>query len=638
MRFPVILVLCTLIPSLVRAQLCTGSLGDPVAGINFGEGSSIVGPPLSSEQTNYQFLGTCPNDGFYSITNLTQDCFGQSWHTLNQDHTPGDNNGYFMLVNASNAPGIFYKDTVRNLCANTTYEFSAFVVSVLKRTACSGNGIQPDLTFIIETTDGTELKRFNTGRIPSTDVPEWKQYGTFITTTAQATSVVIKLINNAPGGCGNDLALDDIQFRPCGPQLNLTVNGISTSSTSFCEDNPQNQVIKASYSGGFNAPKFQWQVADAYGPWTDITGATADSLVRTPTVRGTYRYRMLIAEGDNIYTTCRIASDPVTFTVSPPLSVTIAPTPPACTGSTVILYGMGAEQFQWSGPAGFTGSGPSVQIPQFSSQQAGIYQVLGTSPGCEGQASTTLVALPGPVATTVPAVRTCENVPVQLTASGGGSYQWTPSAGLDNATLANPRVLNPTAAETFIVTVTAANGCTDTASVLLSVSTKPVANAGPDLSMLKDRPVTLKSSVGGINVSFRWTPVTDMVNPGSATPTVNPPVSTSYRLEVTSDDGCGVSTDEVQVLVFDQLSIPNTFTPNGDGYNDTWVIKMLTSFERSVTEIYNTAGQRIYRDIGHSKPWDGTYNGKAVPAGTYYYVIDLGNQRDRFSGYVTIIR
>jgi gliding motility-associated-like protein len=128
------------------------------------------------------------------------------------------------------------------------------------------------------------------------------------------------------------------------------------------------------------------------------------------------------------------------------------------------------------------------------------------------------------------------------------------------------------------------------------------------------------------------------VNQSAQAPTVNPPVDTRYRLTVRSNDGCGTSSDETQVLVFEKIKVPNTFTPNGDGYNDVWQIDLLDLFENSITEVYNTAGQLVHRSVGYSKPWDGTRNGKRLPAGTYYYLIDLKTNADRLTGYVTIIR
>src|SRR6478672_6919706 len=82
------------------AQLCPGSLGDPVVNISFGSGL-YFGNPLAAAATSYVFQQSyCPFDGYYSVVNQTSLCYSGTWHTLLQDHT-GNENGYFMLVNAS---------------------------------------------------------------------------------------------------------------------------------------------------------------------------------------------------------------------------------------------------------------------------------------------------------------------------------------------------------------------------------------------------------------------------------------------------------------------------------------------------------------------------------------------------------
>src|ERR1700730_1300179 len=218
-----ILSLSVLIWSGSLAQLCTGSLGDPVVLINFGSGNN-PGPPLSAATTFYTYYSNdCPADGQYTVRNSTANCFNNTWYNLIEDHTPNDVNGYFMLVNASVQPGDFYVDTVRGLCPSTTYEFAAWVINVLKPSACGGGGTNPNLTFKIETPSGTQLAKYNTGDIPQLTAPEWKQYGLFFKTEVNSTDVVVRITNNAPGGCGNDLALDDISFRPCGPLVTAGV-------------------------------------------------------------------------------------------------------------------------------------------------------------------------------------------------------------------------------------------------------------------------------------------------------------------------------------------------------------------------------------------------------------------------------
>jgi gliding motility-associated-like protein len=83
--------------------------------------------------------------------------------------------------------------------------------------------------------------------------------------------------------------------------------------------------------------------------------------------------------------------------------------------------------------------------------------------------------------------------------------------------------------------------------------------------------------------------------------------------------------------------VPNTFTPNNDGINDTWNIEALETYPLSITQVFNRYGTLIFQSIGYGKPWDGRQNGKPVPEGTYYYKIDLKNGQI-FSGWLAILR
>jgi gliding motility-associated-like protein len=132
--------------------------------------------------------------------------------------------------------------------------------------------------------------------------------------------------------------------------------------------------------------------------------------------------------------------------------------------------------------------------------------------------------------------------------------------------------------------------------------------------------------------------------PGKLRPTVTLnattfPQSFTYLLNVSSNVGCGTASDEMTVTVYETVKVPNTFTPNGDGYNDTWEIELLRIFSDAVVEVYNTTGNLVYKSIGYSQPWDGKRNGLAVPVGTYYYTIDLKVMNaKKLVGYVTIIK
>ncbi|HZY38475.1 MAG TPA: gliding motility-associated C-terminal domain-containing protein [Mucilaginibacter sp.] len=86
------------------------------------------------------------------------------------------------------------------------------------------------------------------------------------------------------------------------------------------------------------------------------------------------------------------------------------------------------------------------------------------------------------------------------------------------------------------------------------------------------------------------------------------------------------------------LVVPNAFTPNGDGVNDTWNIQYLNLYGNCSVNVFTRWGQNVYSSLGYGAPWDGTYKGAVLPSGTYYYVINFKNGLSPLSGYVAIIR
>lgn len=180
-------------------------------------------------------------------------------------------------------------------------------------------------------------------------------------------------------------------------------------------------------------------------------------------------------------------------------------------------------------------------------------------------------------------------------------------------------------------------GCSDTITSVIVVKEVPKADAGPDRAVLSGGYVVLNATASGTNISVNWSPPTGLDNAATINPKTSPSADITYTLTVTTAEGCAVR-DEVFVKYLSDIKIPNTFTPNGDGYNDRWEILSLDSYPGSILEVYSSAGQLIFRTQGYAKPWDGTNNGKPLPAGTYYYVIDPKNARKKIAGYVTLIR
>lgn len=370
-----IAVIAAILPG--RSQLCTGSLGDPVVNITFGTPGNPdfnFTPPSAYTYTS----GTCPNDGFYTITNTSTNCFGGTWHTVPADHTGGGS--AYMLVNASYTPGDFFVATVSNLCPSTTYEFASWVMNVMKPA-----GILPDLTFKVETTDGILLNQFNTGGIPSTAAPQWNQYGFFFTTGAATQSIVLRITNNAPGGIGNDLALDDITFRPCGPEITSEIRG-SSDKVDLCVNEQSDFTFDGAVSAGYTSPVFQWQVSTNDGQtWTDIAGANSLTHVRQPTTAGNYLYRLAVAEAGNAgIQGCRISSNTLTITVHDKPIVEAGPDRILISGSSTTLLGVvtgDTPVYDWQPPDGLDDN--TLLQPAATPASDKVYKLTATSAfGC----------------------------------------------------------------------------------------------------------------------------------------------------------------------------------------------------------------------------------------------------------------
>ena len=100
-----------------------------------------------------------------------------------------------------------------------------------------------------------------------------------------------------------------------------------------------------------------------------------------------------------------------------------------------------------------------------------------------------------------------------------------------------------------------------------------------------------------------------------------------------------VAYDTVRITALQTLNVANAFSPNGDGINDVWEIPYLSDYPESKVEIFNRAGQMVFHSVGYKKTWDGMFNGKPLPVGTYYYIIEpKNNGYNKLSGSITILK
>ncbi|RYY22382.1 MAG: T9SS type B sorting domain-containing protein, partial [Sphingobacteriaceae bacterium] len=187
-----------------------------------------------------------------------------------------------------------------------------------------------------------------------------------------------------------------------------------------------------------------------------------------------------------------------------------------------------------------------------------------------------------------------------------------------------------------------ANGGNDTFTRTFNITVNSLpdvfisSNQNQEIS--KGTAVNLTASGGG--QTYAWATAADIISgQNTATLAVRPRVTTTYKVTATTAAGCTTEkTFTVNVRDDYQLTANNVITPNGDGKNDTWVIKNIDYYPNNTVKVFDKAGRIVYQKQGYTNDWNGTYNNTALTQGTYYYVIDFGAGLGTFKGYITIIR
>lgn len=612
-------------------QSCTGSLGDPIINVDFGSGQPVLSANTYSYLTDYQYSAGQIEDGYYSIKNSTVGDHPEGWWQTG-DHTSTDGTGYMMVINATKQIGKteFFRQTITGLCPGTTYEFGAWVLNLL----IPLNGIKPNITFTIQTASGS--KSIGTGDLSNGD-PEWHQHALLFTTPPGSGTAILIMTNSAPGGGGNDIAIDDITFRACGPIITSAFATTSSLSVDACEGESLSYQLSSKAGPGYSDPVYQWQ-KNTSGNWVDIPGATTLSYtaVFPSAVPGTYQFRITTAERINFAnSSCRSASNTLIVNVnSPPAKVIIGPNA-VCEGQPISFSSTSGDTYSWTGPNGFKWNQQTVTINSAKLSDAGPYTVVVTRANCSTTITNDVTVTPKVTAQVSADAAICIGDAVQLQASGGTSYVWTPAAGLSNPNIANP-IASPASDTKYTVKVIGANDCFDTAPVMVSVTQRPVATAGKDIIIYEGQSVTLDGAAVG--KTHFWTPSTSLSSDTALHAIASPTEDITYTLHSVSGAPCNFdATDQVFIRVYQKVIIPNTFTPNNDGVNDTWNVKALSTYPTADTQIFDRQGFKVFQTTGYAKPWDGTFAGKPLPAAAYYYKIDLKNGQI-MSGWVTVLR
>jgi len=339
---------------------CDVNAEEPVFEETFGSGAATYAGELSeiSEgSTNLEYFeppalpavyGVDPPtyvyDGSYVIGHTAKEAF-DPWQDI-PDHT-GLSDGYYMIVNAYEEPSEFFRIRIQEeFCANTRYTVSFWATTVNSQgdyDTCGGEGglILPEIGYFIQNQDKKILGSGTSGEIPYNDYEEWEddyliehpeahiygkwiEYSFVITTSGSDDYMDLVLFNMAPGGCGNDLAIDDISVYACmtppidvnleigGDQLEVCGGEDVTMTVLYTDVNPDDGIDyvwpPASWNGNVD---YQWQRSDDEVTWEDIPGETSDEyIIEDFAPEDQAYYRLLYAQEGNIgKESCRFPSE-----------------------------------------------------------------------------------------------------------------------------------------------------------------------------------------------------------------------------------------------------------------------------------------------------------------------------------------
>lgn len=337
-----------------------------------------------SAQTNFSG-GNSPSSGYPASTGIPlatntriiasnpADRNPANWLSMG-DHTTGS--GRMLMVNADAANSVFYADNLNGLCANQQYSlffWAAFPGNNAYSTVCDAFGgfrYPKVLMRIRDAATGAVITQMSSPEISSSN---WNQYGVKFVLPAGFSNVIFELINDAAGGCGNDILIDDIQFGLCSPIPTVSVSANSAG----CMGSPASFNGVLSDEGVIPGTKvYQWQRSTDSTNWTNISGATSASYT-IPSVNATHTnifYRVMVAASGNMANVnCRFVSPGYRLTAktaSVAASSISASRATVCPGTTVTLnrnggsLGTNAVWNWYTGSCGATlvGSGSSINV------------------------------------------------------------------------------------------------------------------------------------------------------------------------------------------------------------------------------------------------------------------------------------
>ncbi len=228
---------------------------------------------------------------------------------------------------------------------------------------------------------------------------------------------------------------------------------------------------------------------------------------------------------------------------------------------------------------------------------------------------------------------------IVVTASGGiAPYSYS----LNGGAFQTSNVFNNVSAGTQTITIKDAYCGILTKSVLVGSKAAATVNAGADKTIVAGDQLVLQGSSTGTATTIAWTPNATLATANRFTSLARPTATTTYTLTVTDNNSC-IASDDVLITVIPYcVKVMDAFTPNGDGINDKWLVTSGGACTQNVSvRVFNRYGEAVYSNNNYLNDWNGTYKGKPVADGTYYYLVTyklINGNSFPVRGDVTILR
>lgn len=252
-----------------------------------------------------------------------------------------------------------------------------------------------------------------------------------------------------------------------------------------------------------------------------------------------------------------------------------------------------------------------------------IYVRINSNTPCYAIAELKLTLVSKPVITIEDILPICENKTITIDAGAGfTNYLWSNGATTQKITISNSGNFSVTVTNDYDIF-----SCSSTKNFVVINSNKATINS-IETKDWTDRDNEIKVFVTG-NGDYEYS--IDGINYQTDNQFTGL-ISDEYTIRVRDKNGCGTVTDEVYLLMY-----PKFFTPNGDGYNDTWKIKFSETETGLTVKIFDRYGTIIKLLNNSLESWDGTYNGALLPADDYWFEVTRANGK-KYKGHFTLRR